>query len=86
MAVKIVEKDKRPKVGKGKDHEKIELSSNQMTPGDVLPDQFEILKSEDAADAEYIGDGQHGTSAAECRKIQEASASDRGKSSYRKSE
>jgi hypothetical protein len=80
MATPVIQKLPRREVGKGEDNAKIELSSNQMTPGDALPDQFEILKSEDAADAEYIGDGQHGTNAAECRKIKEASASDRGKS------
>jgi hypothetical protein len=51
-----------------------------------MPADFEILTSEDAANAEYIGDGRHGTSAAECRKIKEASAADRGKSPFRKPE
>ena len=80
MAVKIIEKDVRPAKGKGQDEQVITLSEKQVDCFQAQPADFTILTSEDAANAEYIGDGQHGTNAAECRKIKEASASDRGKS------
>ena len=61
-------------------------SHNQQNPRDAKPSDFVVLKSEDAATAEYIGHGQSGTNADECRKLKEATAADRGKSKFRKSE
>ena len=81
MAVPVIEKDKRPKIApENKDGDVIVLSAAQCDPHLADPNDFVILTSEEAATAEYIGDGQHGTTAAECRKIKEASAADRGKS------
>jgi hypothetical protein len=77
MAVSIITKDVRPEKGKGEDNAVIILARNQVDPYQARPEDFEILED---GEAEYVGHGQHGTSEAERRKIEKASASDHGKS------
>jgi hypothetical protein len=85
MATTIVEKLPRRKVGKGEDHSKIELGSNQMTPGDALASDFVVLTPEEGIAAEVASHGQHGNTKADYRKLLQKSAADRGKSAYRNS-
>jgi hypothetical protein len=86
MATPIVEKLRRRERGEGKDHSKIELSSNQMTPGDALAPEFVVLTPDQGITAEVPSHGQHGRSKSDHRKLLQKSAADRGKSPLRKRE
>jgi len=72
MASRIIEKVPHNKVGKAKDNELIELSWQQLTPGEAQP--------------EVPAHGQHGNSKADHRKLLQKAGADRGKSPLRKPE
>jgi len=46
MATPLIEKIPHRKVGDGKDHKKIELSWQQLTPGDAKPEDFVPISEE----------------------------------------
>lgn len=84
MATQIVEKVPHNKVGKGKDNEVIELSWQQLTPGDAQPEDFEILEPSEGVNADVPAHGQCGDNESEYRALLKKGAADKGKSAYRK--
>jgi hypothetical protein len=85
MAEKLLTRETLPEKSPAQGHNDVfQQSHNQQSPRDAVANDFVILESDEAAAAEYVADGQHGRDETECTKIEKASASDRGKSSFRK--
>ena len=85
MAVQIVEKDKRPAKGTGKDNRVITLSENQVDCYQADPSDFVVLQPADGVNAEVPAHGQHGNNKADHAKLLRKAAADKGKSAFRNS-
>lgn len=57
MAVQIVEKDKRPAKGTGKDNRVITLSEKQVDPYQADPNDFVVLQPDEGVNAEVAAHG-----------------------------
>lgn len=85
MAVKLIQKDSRPKIAPpNHDDEVIVMSEAQHDPFLAQATEFRILEAEDGIDAETAFHGQSGKNEAEYRVPLEKAAAVKGKSRFRK--